>query len=61
MTMFDLIRKMMKKPVPVVSVDLDGMRQRNQARIEQIKIEMGEKYIFHPSHNKTRLDTPRPV
>ena len=61
MTMFDLIRKMMKKPAPVVSVDLDGMRQRNQARIEQIKIEMGTKYILHPSHNKTRLDIPRPV
>ena len=59
--MFDLIRKMMKKPAPVVSVDLDAIRQRNQARIEQIKIEMGEKYILHPSHNKTRLDTPRPV
>lgn len=61
MTMFDLIRKMMKKPAPVVSVDLNAIRQRNQARIEQIKLEMGAKYILHPSHNKTRLDTPRPV
>lgn len=61
MTMFDLIRKMMKKSAPVVSVDLNAIRQRNQARIEQIKLEMGAKYILHPSHNKTRLDTPRPV
>ena len=61
MTMFDLIRKLVKQPAPVVSVDLDGMRQRNQERIEAIKREMGEKYILHPSHTKSRLDTPRPV
>ena len=36
-------------------------RKRNEERIEQIKAEMGEKYILHPSHNKTRLDEPRPV
>ena len=46
---------------PQVLMDMDGMRQRNEERIEQIKLEMGEKYILHPSHNKTRLDTPRPV
>ena len=61
MTMMDIIRKLVKQPAPVVSVDLDGMRQRNQERMEQIKREMGDKYILHPSHNKSRLDTPRPV
>ena len=61
MTMFDLIRKMMKKPAPVVSVDLDGMRQRNQERMEAIKRDMGERWVLHPAHKKTRLDTPRPV
>ena len=61
MTMMDIIRKLVKQPAPVVSVDLDGMRQRNQERMEQIKCEMGDKYILHPSHNKSRLDTPRPV
>lgn len=61
MTMIDIIRKLTKKPQPVVTFDLDGMRQRNQERMEQIKRDMGEKYILHPSHNKTRLDTPRPV
>jgi hypothetical protein len=44
-----------------INQELINQRIRNQARIEQIKIEMGEKYILHPSHNKTRLDTPRPV
>lgn len=36
-------------------------RKRNEARIEQIKAEMGEKYILHPSRTKTKLDEPRPV
>ncbi len=35
--------------------------KRNAERIEAIKQEMGVKYILHPSHNKTRLDEPRPV
>lgn len=61
MTMIDVIRKLVKQPLPVVTFDLDGMRQRNQERIEAIKRDMGEKYILHPSHNKSRLDTPRPV
>ena len=61
MSMMDIIRKLVKQPAPVISVDLDAMRQRNQERIEAIKRDMGEKYILHPSHNKSRLDTPRPV
>ncbi len=36
-------------------------RARNEARMQQIKEEMGTKYILHPSHMKSRLDEPRPV
>ena len=46
---------------PQVLMDMEGMRQRNEARIKQIKQEMGDKYILHSSHTKHRLDTPRPV
>ena len=61
MTIIDIIRKLVKQPESTVSFDLDGMRQRNEQRIAKIKADMGEKYILHPSHNKTRLDIPRPV
>ena len=63
MTMFDIIRKFVK-PEQVNPVDLmqmAGMRERNEARIARIKAEMGEKYILHKSHNRSKLDTPRPV
>ena len=46
---------------PQVLMDMDGMRQRNEARIEQIKKEMGDKYILAECHKKSRLDNPRPV
>lgn len=36
-------------------------RKRNEARIEQIKHEMGTKWVLHPSHKKGKLDEPRPV
>jgi hypothetical protein len=36
-------------------------RKRNEQRIEQIKTEMGDKWVLHPSHKKSRLDEPRPV
>lgn len=61
MTMYDIIRKLVKQPESNVSFDLDALRQRNETRIAQIKAEMGTKYILHPSHTKSRLDTPRPV
>ncbi len=61
MTMIDIIRKLVKQPESNVQFDLDGIRQRNEQRIAKIKADMGEKHILHPSHNKTRLDTPRPV
>ncbi len=44
-----------------VEAESAARRKRNEERIEQIKAEMGEKYILHPSHTKTRLDEPRPV
>ena len=44
-----------------VEAESAARRKRNEARIEKIKAEMGEKYILHPSHTKTRLDEPRPV
>jgi len=46
---------------PQLLLQMAGMRERNEARIEAIKQEMGEKYILHPSHTKQRLDEPRPV
>ena len=46
---------------PQVLMDMDGMRQRNEARIEQIKKEMGDKHILAKCHKKSRLNNPRPV
>ena len=48
-------------PTPQMLLQMEGMAERNAARIEAIKKEMGEKYILHPSHMKSRLDEPRPV
>lgn len=50
-----------KAPDPELLVKQAGMRERNEARIEAIKQEMGEKWILHPAHKKSRLDSPRPV
>lgn len=36
-------------------------RQRNEKRLAKIKEEMGELYILHPSHKKSRLEIARPV
>lgn len=44
-----------------VLLDMEGMQERNAARIAQIKEEMGTKYILHPAHTKSRLEEPRPV
>jgi len=46
---------------PQLLLCMEGMRERNEARIEAIKAEMGTKYILHPSHTKTKLEAPRPV
>ena len=64
MTMIDIIRKLVKTPVqttPQILMGMEGMAERNAARIAQIKAEMGTKYILHPSHMKSKLDEPRPV
>ena len=63
MTMFDIVRKLVK-PQECDAKELlvmAGMRERNEARMEQIKREMGDKYILADCHKKSRLDTPRPV
>lgn len=36
-------------------------RKRNEERMAKIKQDMGELWIMHPSHIKSRLDEPRPV
>ena len=46
---------------PQMLMQMEGMAERNAQRIEQIKQDMGDRYILHPSHNKSRLDEPRPV
>lgn len=64
MTMIDIIRKLVKAPTestPQILMGMDGMAERNAARIARIKEDMGEKWILHPSHMKSRLDEPRPV
>ena len=48
-------------PTPQMLLQMEGMAERNAARIEAIKAEMGDKYILHPNHKKSRLDEPRPV
>lgn len=50
-----------RKMPPATDNDLHEQRKRNEARIEQIKQEMGSKWILHPDHKKTRLTEPRPV
>ena len=42
-------------------LELDAIRQRNDRRIAAIKESMGELYILHPSHKKSRLEVARPV
>lgn len=44
-----------------VEAESAARRKRNEERIEQIKKDMGTKYILHPSHVRGRLDEPRPV
>ena len=63
MNIRQIIEKFKKqaRPTPVMLLQMDGMAERNAKRIEAIKQEMGEKWILHPSHTKSRLDEPRPV
>jgi len=48
-------------PTPQMLLQMEGMAERNAKRIEEIKKQMGEKWILHPSHMKSKLDEPRPV
>lgn len=61
--LMDLVRNTKRKEStpPELLLQMEGMSERNQKRIDAIKKEMGEKYILHPSHMKSRLDEPRPV
>ena len=49
------------RPEPQELMCMAGMAERNAARIEAIKKEMGSKWILHPDHMKHRLEEPRPV
>ena len=62
LTLFKSLFTKTTEAVPAkVLLDMEGMQERNTARIAKIKAEMGTKYILHPSHMKSRLDEPRPV
>ena len=63
MKIIDIINRFKKESsvTPQILMGMEGMAERNAARIAKIKAEMGEKYILHPSHMKSRLDEPRPV
>lgn len=62
--MIDKLMAMFSK-MPETNPDLEKeiaeRQKRMRDRMEEIKSEMGEKYILHPCHKKTRLDEPRPV
>lgn len=63
MTMVDIIMDMFRKaekPSVDLLAQMDGIAERNAARIKAIKDEMGQTWILHPSHKKSRLQDPRP-
>ena len=53
--------KKQSEPNANMLVELAELQKRNEQRLNAIKQEMGEKYILHPSHMKSRLNEPRPV
>ena len=67
MTMTDTIRKIVLRfqkesnVTPQMLMQMEGMAERNKARMDAIKKEMGDKYILARCHMKSRLDEPRPV
>lgn len=67
MSMVDILMNLVRgtqhqaQPPCELLTQMEGMAERNQVRLEAIKKEMGEKYILHPCHMKSRLDEPRPV
>ena len=42
-------------------LELDAIRERNEKRMAEIKESMGELYVLHPIHKKSRLEIARPV
>lgn len=63
MNISQIINKFKKSVEPNASMllELAELQKRNETRLNAIKKEMGEKYILHPSHMKSRLNEPRPV
>ena len=63
MKLLDIIRRFKQEATvtPQILLGMEGMAERNAARIEKIKADMGTKYILHPSHKKGRLEIARPV
>ena len=62
MSFIDLFRKSKMFHVePSYPAIMEGMAERNAKRMQAIKEEMGDKWILHPSHKKSRLNEPRPV
>ena len=53
--------QMQPTPIEEIYPCLVGQAERNQARMDQIKRDMGELYILHPSHMAKKLKKRRPV
>lgn len=64
-----MIKNLMKKLLGEIDLEFyqkvekesKERRQRNEQRMQKIKEDMGEKWIMHPSHMKSKLNEPRPV
>ena len=63
MKIIDIINSFKEKATPDANLlaEYAQLQDRNKKRIEAIKEAMGEKYIMHKSHMKSRLSEPRPV
>ena len=63
MNILNIINRFKKvaEPNATMLAELAELQKRNEQRIAKIKDEMGELYILHPSHIKSRLNEPRPV
>ena len=63
MNILNIINRFKKaaEPNAMVLADLAELQKRNAKRMAAIKESMGELYILHPSHKKSRLEIARPV
>ena len=63
MNILQIINSFKKKATPDANMlaEYAQLHERNKARMEAIKEQMGSSYILHPSHKKSRLSEPRPV